>query len=754
MALEQEYGAGYLIPWGWITHAETASVEHIKLESGTSGEKFRRRNYTHTLNINGTLQFSDMWGTVRTQKDSLTEHIESMKDNPNNFGLPINAGFYPSIPVDPSNIVFEPVSLNFEDGTLIDKLNYTVQFVFTITPADGEIGEIDIPALGIDLWDGSTYSTSVQWDRARRRKTNTISIAASISCPAQMSWKKACSFYDRVESLESLVGETVIQNLSYEKNYDQQTVSYNISAENISDEGDSTAVLRMFGYDWCIYGSLQISNDESKVEVSLSTPNSKVISNSALPNVEVLTYSLNVGAPGDVGFASDTESPNLPPVTMLTMLTNARSIRPGQYLKGIESATTDNDDWVVIMDPDPTQLWEITQSSESFDPLNKTLSVNITAKRARNITIRKDLGFTGQTPFIWSGSQMSYNLNSDISSFLFSTSVTINGNIQIPNDMSVSQANTLIEEMKDLPTFDSQKYKGYKLVSKQGNFDRITQTGTYSLQFQQIDLLSFFDEYGEPRSPRSCIWDYEVFNGVSGLQFEVTYGEKTSIDESDNTVNELSIDINMKQNPDEYIEKKSNIEQTFNLLWVRFKTNRETLGDGMYRLSSASRNFNSSTLSGTMSLSFTDDGYGDGSDNNASFVDFYGIILSESKYDCKIPTMRFGNFTDGYTNGDYAQKQGLDLFRISLSGVVKKKYFDTINEPKNKIYRSSEYKNGYLYIAGFLGRIESISINPSVKQQTADVSVSILVQPTDENGDLVIPKFDLDTLNAISVIGN
>lgn len=749
MALEQEFGNGYLIPWGRITHSETAQVEHSKLESGMTSEKFRRRGYTHTLSITGVLQYSNLWGRIRDQKDRLTEHIESMKDNPNNFGLPVNAGFYPSIPVDPTNVVFEPVSLNFEDSILLDNLKYSAQFVFKIYPTDNEVGEIDVPVLGISLWDGSTYSVSSQWDRARKKKTNNITVSASIKCPDQMSWNKALQFYDRVVSLHSLVGEATIGSLQYDKNYDQQTVSYNITAENVEEEGDQDAIIRLFGYDWSIHGTLQISNDESKTEVSLSTPNSKVISNNALPNVEVLTYSLNVTAPADVGYVSNTEGPNLPTVTLLDMYTNARAIRPGQYLKGLESATTENTEWVTLLDPDPNQLWEITQSSETFDPLNKSLSVNVTARRARDVVIRKTLGFANQTPFLWSGSQMAFNSNNDIAAFIFSNTVTVNANIQVPNDMNAVQAEELIQEVLLFPDFDSSRYRGYKLTSKQANFDRISQVGTYSLTFQQIDLYSFFDEVGNTRSPRSCIWDYDMFNGITGLQFEVTYSEDASVDENNVVVNTLSVDISMKQNPDEYIQRNSSIENTFNQLWVKFKQNKEHLGDGLYRMSSARRSFSSSTLTGQMNLSFTDDG--DNADNTGAFVEFYGIILSNARYNYKIPTMRFGSYTDGYTHGDFAQKQGIDVMKLSLSGTVKQKHYDTINEPKNRIYSSAEYQDGYLYIAGYLGRIESLSIDPNPKTQTAEISVSIIVQPTNNSGDIIRPVFDLDTLNAHSV---
>lgn len=748
MALEQEFGNGYLIPWGWITHSESVSIEHSKIGAGTSVEIYRRRGYTHTLTINGSLQYSNTWGTMRTQKDRLTEYIESMKTNPENFGLPINAGFYPSIPINPSNVVFEPVSLNWEPGVLLDQQKYSVSFVFKIYPDDTEIGEMDT-ALGIKLWDGSNYSVSLNWDRAKKRTVKTVSISASIKCPDQMSWKKALEYYESVASLSDHVGDAIIGTLQYDKNYDQQSVSYSIGFELIGDgdEGDADATIKLFGFLWSIHGSLQISSDTSKVEVSLSTPDSKVVANTALPNVEVLNYTLSVTAPNDVGLVSPNEMPGLGPVTLLDMYANARSIKQGQYLKGLESATTENTDWVIIADPDPTKLWEITTVSSSFDPLNKSLSVNISARRARDVVIRKDLGFANQTAFLWSGSQMSYSRNSDLTSFIFSSTVTANANIQVPNDMTAIQAQELIDEVMALPQFDSSRYRGYKLISKQGNFDRITQTGTYSLQFQQIDLYSFFDDVGNVRSPRPCLWDYNIFQDIVGLQMDVRYNERASLDTNNVLVNELTVDINMRQNPDEYVQRASSIESVFTQLWTKFKVNKESIGDPTYRLSAISKNFDSNTLTGQMSLTFTDDG--DNSENSGAFVQFYGIIISDPKYSFKFPTMRFSEFTDGYTNGDYAQKQGMDMCIISLSGRVKFKHYDTITPPKNVLQSSSDYKEGYLIIAGYKGRIQEISIDPDPKNRTADVRFSIKVQPTDANGNIIIPEFDDDTLQAV-----
>jgi hypothetical protein len=746
-SLEPEYGVGYLDPWGFITHAETVSITQSVINSGSGAEFYRRRGFTHTLTVNGVLQFSDQQGTIRFQKDRLVRFIELMKEDPSNFNLPINAGFFPSIVIDPSQAIFEPTNVNFEGGTLIDNARYEVQFVFQLFPAENEIEEIEV--FGIGLWDGSAISINVQFDRSAGTRKSTTTISASISCPTNMPWEKALIYYDRVLALEDNFGDNILMSVQADKNFDAQTVSYNITGDTVEEEGDKSATIELFGFDWSIHGSLQITNNVTKVPVDVNEDKNKVINDSEIPYIETLTYGISVSAPGDVGLLSPNEGPGLPPVTLLDMYANARSIRPGQYKTGLKNVTTEVDDWAIITDPKPNELWEIIDSNASFDANNKSLSVNITAKRARETAIRKNFGFVGSEAFLWDGVDISYSNSGNPDSFISTITVGVIGNIQTPDDMTPKQAQDLIDEMLALPDFD-ERYRSYKLVNSTGNYNPHSQSGVFNLSFQKTDIYSFFDENGSPRIPRSCLWGFGIFDDVPNLQVEVTYSQNANTDEDGNNSTDLSIDLSIRQNPNTFVELSSTIEQAFEELWQRFVVNQETLNNGIYRFSNGRRNFTSRTLEGQMNLNFTDDGEGDGQKPN---IVFYGIIISNPKYNFKLPRQRFSSNTDGFSHGDFAQKHGFDLMSISLSGKIKGKNYDTIQPPVNEIYASSEYRDGFLIIAGYIGRLTDININPDPTKRTADVSFSIEVQPTNSNGLLKEWNFTEDNLGAVAVGG-
>lgn len=745
-SLEPEYGVGYLDPWGYITHAETVSIEQAKINSGTGSEFYRRRGFTHTLTVNGILQYSDQRGTIRFQKDRLVQFIEMMKENPANFNLPINAGFFPSVIVDPAQAIFEPVSMSFEGGTLIDNGRYEVQFVFQLFPAADEIEEIEV--FGIRLWDGSSLSISVDFDRSAGTRRSTTTVSANISCPTNMPWSQALIYYDRVLALQSNVGDSILTNVQVDQNFDEQTVSYSISGDTIDEEGDLDATIELFGFDWSNHGSIQITNNRTKTPVDITKDKDIVIDEDDIPYVETLTYSLSVTAPSDVGFTSQNEGPDLPPITLLDMYANARTIRPGQYKTGLRNVSTQVTAWAGITDPAPNELWEIMDINTSFDSRSKSLSVNITAKRARGTAVRKNFGFVGSDPFLWDGINVSYNNSGNPDSFIFTTTVSVVANIQTPDDMTPKQAQELIDEMLALPDFD-ERYRSYKLTSKSGNYNPLNQTGQFNLTFNKIDIFSFFDDDGNPRTPRSCIWGFGIFDNTPGAQIEASYSQQANTDEDGNTTTDLAIDISIRQDPDTFVEFNTTIEEAFESLWQRFVVNQETLNNGIYRFSSGRRNFNSRRLEGQMNLSFTDDGEGEGQRPN---IIFYGIIISDPKYSFKLPKERFSSVTDGFSNGDFAQKHGFDLMNITLSGKVKGENYDTIQPPTNQIFDSSEYQAGFLIIAGYLGRLQDININTNPTNRTADVSFSIAVQPTDDNGNLKQWDFTEDNLGAVEPI--
>lgn len=745
-SLEPEYGSGYLDPWGYITHSETIGINQSQIFSGNKSlEEYRRRGYTHTLSISGALQYCGNL-TIREQKDRLTEYISNMRDRPSNFVLPINAGFFPSIIANPEDVIFEPINISFEGGTLIDNLKYEVQFVFNLYPQDNEIKEISI--FGILIWDRSQVTISKSYDRAKKSIINNITVSGSIKSPDNMSWSKALTYYNAVDSLQSQVNDNVISSIQLDKNIDDQTISYSISGSSIDDNsiGDINATVNIFGFTWSIHGTIQLENRQSKIPISIDEGDQRVVVNNSIPFIETLSYNLNVSAPNDVGLISSSEGPNLPSITLMDMYANARSIRPGQFLTGVKQATTSFTGWTEISDPSSNVLWEIQSSTASYDPLNKSLGVSIVATRARNTSLRKNIGFNGSDPFLWDGCQISYNSSNDGPSFIFNNSVSVNGSFKTPDDMTSLQGKELVDEMLNLSDFDD-RYRGYKLVSKSGGYDPISQNGTFNLSFQKIDLYSFFDDDGNPRTPRSCLWSFGIFDDITDIQVEVSYNQSASIDENRNTITELSVDLSIRQDPRSFTENNTSIELAFEQLWQKFIINKTTLQDGVYRLNSSRRTYNSSRLEGQMSLSFTDDGEGIG---NTPFVNFYDIILNNAKYSYDLPKMRFSTLEDGFSNGDFAQKHGLGSYKISLTGQVKSKYYDTINPPVNKIYSSEEYQKGFLYIAGFYGRIETLNINPDPVRKTADINVSIISQPMDEIGVLKSWDFSKEALNSFT----
>jgi len=784
MSYESDFSSDYLDPWGWITQAESVSIESSNVD-----DSYRKRGFTNTLTISGVLQYCNdkilESVTIRQQKDKLMKKFEEMTGPLQNFipnsinytGNQTISDFYPFISalagVPPeSNIIYEPVSLSYDNTNLMDNLSYTATFVLKVFPAKEEIltRVIKIPIANkegtkdLDIWDGSSISTKVEFNESTNNIIRIVTISGSIQSPNDMPWKEANFFLDNIKSFE---GADKVTDLNYEENYDKQTISYSMSFrdEANNENSDFLGIVNIFGENWPLYFSLQISNNDPAMPASGTVNYEKTVPSGDLPKYETLNFNLSLTSPTDLYF-SEIEDNNKAQITLLEVYQSARKIIPGQFLPGIIfPGTGDLLSFFNFADDSPIDLWEIITCEPSFDIRNRSLQVTITARRARKVEIRKTkILVPEKEAFLWEKCNFSYSSTSDARSFIFTDTINVSADIVCPRDMTPIQARELIKEIQELPSFDTLKYGPYKLLNKSGNFNDISQTGNFSLQFKKIDIYDNFDEEGKLRPPRTCLWDYGIFTDVEGIQVDVTYTESSNLSREDVVVNTLSVSVRLRQDPEQPPydgtsgpgSPNTDIQLAMQFLWNKYVSNRFLKLNNIYRISNATKEFNSQSLEGSISLTFTDDG-NNSSNEYEEYIEYYGMKLVEPKFTIDGPKKRFSRLTDGFSDGDIAQDHGFDIITASLSGKIIPEYYESFQN--NSFYVDYLYVNyGMAFVPNiniglqYFGRVTSLnsSIDPIKKSGTFNITVEI--QPRTNIGSLNIPIFHPENFNAIPKI--
>ena len=260
----EDFGTGHIDPWGYILHSEAVSIELANVNS-----VYRQRNFTHTLSIKGVLLEKDGRGHDRPPILYLKDRLADYFYNNTVQAVSMGSGIFASVPTE--GVVWEPVSLDFQEDTYTTSLKYTATLVYRKTPTASEIVTRVLTYNGVIVWDNSTVDEQISYDRNTRKITKTTSISGNIRCPNDMPWGSestqgtALWFYNEIKtkiSQDSDIRDSRFINQQVSKNYDQQTVTYNFSYYEVVDYSN-IGFISPWGY---ISYSESISIDHSKVD--------------------------------------------------------------------------------------------------------------------------------------------------------------------------------------------------------------------------------------------------------------------------------------------------------------------------------------------------------------------------------------------------------------------------------------------------------------------------------------------------------
>ncbi len=708
----KEFGMGFHPIWGFILHSESVSIDSSQVD-----DEFRVRGFSHTLNISGVLtrhhakEYNPDEPVLLNAKDKLANYFYNNKT----VDLGINQGLFPSIPTG-ETVDWKPVSLNINEGTYVNELRYTATLVYSRYPKDSEIKSITL--FGKQFWDGSTVSYRRSYDRQSKKITQITGVNGSIKSPDNMSWDKALFYFDQANSLQvtAVTSNKDITEVEATKNFDQQTVTYNVSGYNVLDQGDAAStVINLFGHNWP--GTVEISIENGGLR------DTHLVGIDAIQ--QNISFNLSITAPEDMEFSD--------------------AMKHYQYAIGMipkKKYPTFGDPYYRFgLSGD----WEIERVSPSFNPNRKTVNVAITGYRIirRRPVQKTQKAVNSGQPFLWSGASINYSASNDIESLIFSEQVSASGQAQIPHDMTEAEAKFIESEINNLKIFDHIKYPGYKLLGKNAYYDQIERTLTFSFQLKKLDFFDPFFvsgssvRYRSPNDPdRKIGFSYGVFSGIEGLQFDIQIKEDYSRTEEDDRSFSFNVSgrlLSVMENG-KPISAPNSVESVLDKLWQTYVIQDKKLNKNNYICNSASRSISINRMEATFNISFTDFGREDSDGRNYFYfpenMGSSGLLVSGT-FDIDSPIMRYNTSTDGWSDGLVFQEGGLNVRTITLSAAVHKKEFEN-NRYRNKWANIEENirRNGYLVLKGYKGRIKRLNLSGiNLVKKTARVTATIEVQP-------------------------